>query len=65
MNFIQRPNKNGDKITFYYDYGRATGQRPSIDAGTSDGYFVKNPTANIPAVSNPSVGLKVHLEVDE
>jgi hypothetical protein len=29
MNFIQRPNKNGDKITFYYDYGRAPGQRPS------------------------------------
>ena len=29
MNFIQRPSKNGDKITFYYDYGRAPGQRPS------------------------------------
>lgn len=190
MNFIQRPNKNGDKITFYYDYGRAPGQRPStgvfiyakpknqiqknhnkealklletkksqviieqqaigsayipshkfkenfidyfdeyiklnkrdgnrhltccfskfkefidnksfiapieisenfckrfrrylldkltgetpanyfarfkwvIDAATSDGYFVKNPTANISAVSNPSVAPKEHLEVDE
>jgi hypothetical protein len=36
-----------------------------IDAATSDGYFVKNPTANISAVSNPSVALKEHLEVDE
>jgi len=29
MNIIQRPNKKGDKITFYYDYGRGAGQRPS------------------------------------
>lgn len=29
MNFIKRPGKNGDKITFYYDYGREPGQRPS------------------------------------
>jgi len=29
MNFIQRLGKNGDKITFYYDYGRGPGQRPS------------------------------------
>ena len=29
MNFIKRPNKKGDKITFYYDFGRGTGQRPS------------------------------------
>jgi len=29
MNFLQRPSKNGDKITFYYDYGRGPGQRPS------------------------------------
>lgn len=29
MNIIKRPNKKGDKITFYYDYGRGPGQRPS------------------------------------
>lgn len=29
MNFIKRPNKKGDKITFYYDFGRGPGQRPS------------------------------------
>ncbi len=29
MNIIKRPNRNGDKITFYYDYGRDPGQRPS------------------------------------
>src|SRR6266498_4894785 len=29
MNFLQRRSKNGDKITFYYDYGRGPGQRPS------------------------------------
>ncbi|MDQ3843458.1 MAG: site-specific integrase [Bacteroidota bacterium] len=29
MNFIKRPNKKGDKITFYYDFGRGAGQRPS------------------------------------
>ena len=29
MNFLQRPSKNGEKITFYYDYGRGPGQRPS------------------------------------
>lgn len=29
MNFLKRPNKNGDKITFYYDFGRGKGQRPS------------------------------------
>lgn len=29
MNFLKRPNKKGDKITFYYDFGRRAGQRPS------------------------------------
>lgn len=29
MNIIKRPNSKGDKITFYYDYGRKPGQRPS------------------------------------
>ena len=29
MNIIKRKNKKGDKITFYYDYGRGPGQRPS------------------------------------
>lgn len=29
MNIIKRANQRGDKITFYYDYGRAPGQRPS------------------------------------
>lgn len=29
MNFIGRLNKKGDKITYYYDYGRGPGQRPS------------------------------------
>jgi hypothetical protein len=27
MNLIQRPNKSGDKIYFYFDLGRAKGQR--------------------------------------
>lgn len=31
MNFIKRLNKKGDKITFYYDYGRGKGQRPSTE----------------------------------
>jgi integrase len=29
MNIIKRKNKKGTKITFYYDYGRGPGQRPS------------------------------------
>lgn len=29
MNIIKRANKKGDKITFYYDFGREPGQRPS------------------------------------
>jgi len=29
MNIIKRPNSKGDKINFYYDYGRGAGQRPS------------------------------------
>src|SRR5437764_14403923 len=29
MNFIKRANKTGEKIIFYYDFGRSPGQRPS------------------------------------
>jgi hypothetical protein len=29
MNILERPNRKGDKITFYYDYGRGRGQRSS------------------------------------
>lgn len=29
MNILKRVNRNGDKIMFYYDYGRGPGQRPS------------------------------------
>ena len=29
MNILKRPNAKGDKITFYYDFGRGAGQRPS------------------------------------
>jgi integrase len=29
MNILERLNKSGDKITFYYDFGRGAGQRPS------------------------------------
>jgi integrase len=29
MNILKRPNRKGDKITFYYDFGREPGQRPS------------------------------------
>ncbi len=29
MNIVKRPNAKGDKITFYYDFGRGAGQRPS------------------------------------
>ena len=29
MNFLERPNAKGDKITFYYDFGRGKGQRPT------------------------------------
>ncbi len=29
MNILKRANSKGDKITFYYDYGRGQGQRPS------------------------------------
>ncbi|WP_346239007.1 tyrosine-type recombinase/integrase [Niabella insulamsoli] len=29
MNFLKRLSKNGEKITFYYDFGRGRGQRPS------------------------------------
>lgn len=36
-----------------------------INAAESDGYFQKNPTANVYAKSNPSARLKENLEVDE
>lgn len=29
MNILKRSNRKGDKITFYYDFGRGAGQRPS------------------------------------
>jgi hypothetical protein len=29
MNILERLNKSGDRITFYYDFGRGAGQRPS------------------------------------
>jgi integrase len=29
MNILKRKSKKGDKITFYWDYGRGEGQRPS------------------------------------
>ena len=38
MNIIKRPNSKGDKIVFYYDFGRGPGQRPPT------GIFIyKNP----------------------
>ena len=36
-----------------------------VNAATSDGYFIKNPTENVFAKSNPSSKLKENLEVDE
>jgi hypothetical protein len=38
MNIIKRQNSKGDKITFYYDYGRGQGQRPSTGV-----FIYKNP----------------------
>jgi hypothetical protein len=29
MNILKRPNSKGDKIMFYYDFGRGPEQRPS------------------------------------
>jgi integrase len=29
MNFLQRPNRTGEKVYFSYDFGRGPGQRPS------------------------------------
>jgi integrase len=29
MNILKRPNRSGDKIMYYYDFGRGAGQRPS------------------------------------
>ncbi len=29
MNYLKRTNRNRDKIFFYYDFGRKSGQRPS------------------------------------
>lgn len=36
-----------------------------LNAATSDGYFQKNPTANVSAKFNPSINLKENLEVEE
>ncbi len=36
-----------------------------VNAATSDGYFLKNPTEKVFAKSNPSARLKENLEVDE
>jgi integrase len=36
-----------------------------VKAATSDGYFIKNPTEQVFAKSNPSVRMKENLEVDE
>jgi hypothetical protein len=32
MNMLERPNGKGDKITFYYDYGRGPGQQQKPNA---------------------------------
>jgi hypothetical protein len=29
MNILERKNPKGDKIMFYFDFGRGAGQRPS------------------------------------
>jgi integrase len=42
MNLLRRPNKKGDKIMFYYDYGRGPGQRPSTGI-----YIYENPKNQI------------------
>ncbi len=42
MNILKRENRKGDKIMFYYDFGRGPGQRPST------GIFIyKNPKDQI------------------
>lgn len=42
MNIFERENRKGDKITFYYEFGRKAGQRPST------GIFIyKNPKNQI------------------
>jgi len=40
MNFLKIPNKKGDKIIFYHDFGRSKGQRPST------GIFMYNQPKN-------------------
>ncbi len=29
MNLLEAPNRKGDKIYYYYDFGRGKGQRPT------------------------------------
>ncbi|HEV8285726.1 MAG TPA: site-specific integrase [Chitinophagaceae bacterium] len=57
-----------------YLLDRFTGETPGgyyarfkwvVNSATSDGYFIKNPTENVAAKSNPSTKLKENLEVDE
>lgn len=40
MNFLKIPNKKGDKIIFYHDFGRGPGQRPTT------GIFIYNKPKN-------------------
>ena len=47
MNIIKRLNRRGDKILFYYEFGRAPGQRPST------GIFIyKNPKDQVQKTHN-------------
>ncbi|MEC5143240.1 site-specific integrase [Chitinophaga sp. 212800010-3] len=57
-----------------YLMDKYTGETPSgyftrfkwvLDAATSDGYYVKSPSEDVAAKSNPSTKLKEHLEVEE
>lgn len=57
-----------------YLLDKLTGETPAnyyarfkwvIDAATKDSYFRVNPTEDIPAIGNPSVALKEHLEAEE
>jgi integrase len=67
-------NENFCKRFRQYLLDRLTGETPAgyyarfkwlVKAATSDGYFLKNPTENIFAKSNPSSKLKENLEVNE
>lgn len=67
-------NENFCKRFRQYLLDKFTGETPGgyyarfkwvVNAATSDGYFLKNPTENVFAKSNPSVRLKENLEVNE